>query len=544
MSNTVSRIEDKLRELGIDCEPGRIHIDLVPAALVEAALSRGEGHLAENGSLVVSTGKRTGRSPHDRFVVDDPSVHDRVAWGPVNEPMSGEHFESVKGKVCKHMDDRDLYVVRAFAGADRAHSRKFMVICEKASQALFCHQMLVRPNAKELETYGEPDFVVVALPSLLLDPAEDGTNSEAGVILDLSGHLVVVAGTGYAGEIKKAIFSVMNYLLPVEDGVLPMHCSANMDQATGETAVLFGLSGTGKTTLSADPFRQLVGDDEHGWSDDGVFNIEGGCYAKTIDLDPKAEPQIYDAITFGSMCENVAIDRSSRTLDYSDGSRTENTRVAYPVDHIPNAAVDGLGHVPSVVLFLACDAFGVLPPISRLSRDAAMYHFLMGFTSKVAGTEQGVDEPQPTFSALFGEPFMPLDPVVYAHMLGERIDSNNVRVYLVNTGWTGGAYGTGHRIKLSVTRYLVTAALSNTIGDGGWRHDDRLNVDVPLDCPFVKHRMLDPRNTWEDSAAYDVAADGLVRMFQKRCSERYPSLEEDIVAAGPHPAIPGADVRV
>ena len=354
-------------------------------------------------------------------------------------------------------------------------------------------------------------------------------------MLDLAHGGVVVAGTGYSGEIKKAVFSFMNYLLPVEDDVLSMHCSANVDPMTGQTAVLFGLSGTGKTTLSADPNRLLIGDDEHGWSSCGIFNIEGGCYAKAIDLSPIAEPDIYEAIRFGAVCENVILDPETREPDYTDVSRTQNTRVAYPVEHIKNVRLDGRGGIPSVVLFLTCDAFGVLPPISRLSREAAMYHFMAGFTSKVAGTEVGVSEPTPTFSALFGEPFMPLSPSVYAEMLGKRIDSTRARVYLVNTGWQGGAYGTGYRISLAVTRSLVAAALSGDLDSGGYEHDERLNVDIPLDCPGVTPAVLNPRHTWTTPEAYDEAAERLAAMFEEHASERYPDLDPVVLAAGPHP---------
>ena len=344
----------------------------------------------------------------------------------------------------------------------------------------------------------------------------------------------MVAGTGYSGEIKKAIFSYMNYLLPVEDDVLSMHCSANIDPQTGQTAVLFGLSGTGKTTLSADPNRLLIGDDEHGWSEHGIFNIEGGCYAKAIDLSPIAEPDIYQAIRFGAVCENVILDPESREPDYTDVSRTQNTRVAYPVEYIKSVKLDGRGGVPSVVLFLTCDAFGVLPPISRLSREAAMYHFMAGFTSKVAGTEEGVVEPQPTFSALFGEPFMPLAPSVYADMLGSRIDKTRARVYLVNTGWQGGAYGTGHRISLAVTRSLVAAALSGDLDNAGYEHDDRLNLNIPVECPGVSPMVLNPRNTWATGEAYDEAAEKLASMFENHMCKRYPELDAAVLNAGPH----------
>ena len=513
----------------------RVHIDLSPAKLVEAALANGEGELASNGSFVVNTGERTGRSPHDRFVVDDPQIHDNIAWGPVNVPISRESFDRICSGVKGYLFGRELYVVHGLAGANRNHSRKVRVVCERASQALFIRQMLIRPTAEELANFGKPDICVLAAPSFFCDPETDGVNSKAAVILDLADGGVLVTGTCYSGEIKKAIFSFMNYLLPVQDDVLSMHCSANVDPKTGETAVLFGLSGTGKTTLSADPNRQLIGDDEHGWSKHGVFNIEGGCYAKTINLSPIAEPDIYNAIRFGAVCENVVLDPDTREPDYSDASITENTRVAYPIEHIENVRLDGRGGVPSVVLFLTCDAFGVLPPISRLSRESAMYHFMMGFTSKVAGTEEGINEPSPTFSALFGEPFMPLPASRYAQMLGERIDSTHARVYLVNTGWQGGAYGTGYRISLAITRSLVSAALSGDIDAGGYTHDPRLNLDIPNSCPGVSDAVLNPRYVWANGDDYDAAAERLAKMFDDHARERYADLDPAVLAAGPHP---------
>ena len=526
------------RLVGRDASEGaaeKVFTDLSPARLVEAALAAGEGRLADNGSLVIETGARCGRSPHDRFVVDDERIHDNVCWGDVNVPMERDVYERICSGVAGYLYGRTLYVVHGLAGASRSHARKVTVICERASQALFVHQMLVRPSDEELASFGDPDITVLAAPGYRCDPEADGTNSEAVVALDLAGGGGVVAGTGYSGEIKKAIFSFMNYLLPVEDDVLPMHCSANIDPQTGDTAVLFGLSGTGKTTLSADPNRLLIGDDEHGWAPEGVFNIEGGCYAKAIDLSPIAEPDIYEAIRFGAVCENVILDEATRSPDYTDASRTQNTRVAYPVEHIKAVRLGGTGGVPNVVLFLTCDAFGVLPPISRLSREAAMYHFLSGFTSKVAGTEVGVAEPQPTFSALFGEPFMPLAPSVYAGMLGERIDRTRARVYLVNTGWQGGGYGDGYRISLAVTRSLVAAALSGDIDVAGYDHDARLNLDIPRDCPGVSPTVLNPCNMWATPEAYDAAADRLAAMFARHAAERYPDLDPSVAAAGPHP---------
>ena len=379
----------------------RLLVDLPAAELVEHAIRREEGRMASNGALVIETGERTGRSPNDRFIVDTPDVHDKIAWGAVNRPLSIESYETIKAGIVDYLNERDVFVTRGMAGADRNHTRRLLVACERASQALFIKQMLARPLAREIARTGEPDFCVLAAPGYQCDPAIKGLNSSAAVVINFQERVILVAGTGYSGEIKKSIFSVMNYLLPVEDDVLPMHCSASMDPVTHETAVFFGLSGTGKTTLSANPTRLLIGDDEHGWSDMGIFNVEGGCYAKCEGLDAFHEPEIFNAVRFGAICENVVLDEN-RKPNYDDVSITHNTRVAYPVEHIPNAWTKGMGTTPSVVLFLTCDAFGVLPPISRLTADAAMYHFVTGFTAKIPGTEVGVTEPTPTFSSLFG----------------------------------------------------------------------------------------------------------------------------------------------
>ena len=523
-----------LARLGLSAaDPSRVWVDAAPAVLVEASVRRGEGRLTHTGSLSVMTGEYTGRAPQNRFIVDTPDVHDRIAWGKVNAPISTEHFERIYDGVRAYLAERGAYVVRGMAGADRAHSRNFCVACEMPHQALFARQMLVRPTASERASY-EPDFVVLAAPGYRCDPAKDGCNTESAVVINFERRVIVVAGTGYSGEIKKSIFSTMNYLLPVEDGVLSMHCSSNVDPKSGRTAVFFGLSGTGKTTLSADPTRRLIGDDEHGWSDEHVFNIEGGCYAKCINLSEEREPDIYHAIRFGSVTENVVLDEA-RVPDYDDTSVTENTRVAYPIEHIGGSVAEGVGSVPSVVVFLTADAFGVLPPISRLSETAAMYHFMTGFTSKVAGTEQGIVEPVPTFSALFGEPFMPLDPLTYAEMLKERIERDHARVYLVNTGWTGGGYGVGHRMALSATRQMVRAALSGELEEQPFARDERFGVDVPLACPGVDAAVLDARGTWADPAAYDAAADHLAAMFEQNFAHRYPHAPAEVAAAGPHP---------
>ncbi len=519
-----------LEKLGI--EPSAVYRNLGPAVLVEKSLQRGEGKLMNTGALLVNTGKYTGRSPKDKFIVDTAGVHDKIAWGNVNMPTSRETFNAIKEDMISYLAGKEIYIFDGFAGADKKHTRKFRIINELASQNLFIRDLLIRPDEKELEGFGEADFTILVAPGFKCDPVKYGINSEAAIMIDYEAHFVIIAGSQYSGEIKKSVFSVMNYIMPVEDDVLPMHCSANMDPDTSETAVFFGLSGTGKTTLSADPNRKLIGDDEHGWSSDGVFNFEGGCFAKCIDLEEEKEPEIFHAIKFGALVENVVVDEN-RDPDYFDGSITENTRVGYPVDFISNAQIPGAGGIPKVVLFLTADAFGVLPPIAKLSQDAAMYHFVTGFTSKLAGTERGVTEPQPTFSTLFGEPFMPLDASVYAEMLGERLKKYGTDVYLVNTGWSGGPYGVGHRMKLSYTRAMVTAALNGTLKDVEYVHDDVFNLDVPMGCPDVPSEILQPRETWADKDAYDAQAAKLAKMFADNFAKKYPNMPENIKNAGP-----------
>ena len=520
-----------LEKLGI-INPKAVYRNLSPAVLTEAALRRGEGELSDTGALVVKTGKYTGRSPKDKFIVDTPTIHSKIAWGKVNVPTTREKFNAIKAKMIAYLQNREIYIFDGFVGADPACTKKFRIVNELASQNLFIHNLLIRPTAEELASYGEADFTIIAAPGFKCVPETDGVHSEAAIMIDYEAKLVLIAGSAYAGEIKKSVFSVMNFLMP-EEGVLPMHCSANMDPATKETAVFFGLSGTGKTTLSADPNRMLIGDDEHGWSNRGIFNFEGGCYAKCINLDPEGEPEIYGAIKFGSLVENVIVDPETRKPNYDDNSLTDNTRVGYPIEYISNAAIPGVGGIPKVVIFLTADSFGVLPPISRLDKNAAMYHFVTGFTSKVAGTERGITEPQPTFSTLFGEPFMPMDPNVYANMLGERIEKYNTKVYLVNTGWTGGPYGTGTRMKLRYTRAMVTAALNGTLDTVAYKHDDTFNLDVPQSCPNAPAEIMNPRDTWTDKAAYDAMAKKLAGMFQKNFAEKYPNMPKNIVDAGP-----------
>ncbi len=521
-----------IEKLGIT-SPSAVHRNWTPAQLTEAALKRGEGTLSKTGALVVTTGKYTGRSPKDKFIVDTPTIHDDIAWGKVNRPISREAFNSIKSKMVDYLNGKEVFIFDGYAGADKKYTQKFRVINELASQNMFIHQLLIRPTAEELANYGEADYTIICAPGFKCNPEVDGTNSEACIAIDYEAHTIIIAGSQYAGEIKKSVFATMNYVM-TKKNVLPMHCSANMDPETHETAVFFGLSGTGKTTLSADPNRKLIGDDEHGWSPDGVFNFEGGCYAKCINLSEENEPDIYNAIKFGSLVENVVMDPETREIDFNDGSLTENTRVGYPVNYINNAAIPSMGGIPKVVVFLTADAFGVLPPISRLDKNAAMYHFVTGFTSKLAGTERGITEPVPTFSTLFGEPFMPMDASVYAKMLGDKLDQYGTKVYLVNTGWAGGSASSGaKRMKLSYTRAMVTAALNGSFDNVEFKHHDVFNVDYPTSCPNVPDEMLDARGMWADKDAYDEAANKLAQMFADNFSSKYPNMPSEIVNAGP-----------
>ena len=510
-----------------------IYFNLTVARLIEDSLLKKSGVLTNTGALLINTGKYTGRSPKDKYLVDTKRVHNNISWGSVNRPISKEKFDKIKKEMIKYLTDKDVYVFDGFAGAEKKYQRKIRIINERPEQNLFIHQLLIRPTKEELRTFNTPDWTVLVVPSYKCDYKKMGLNSEAVISIDYEAHEAIICGSAYCGEIKKTVFSIMNYVLPIEDNVLPMHCSCNMDSETNETAVFFGLSGTGKTTLSADPDRILIGDDEHGWSENGVFNIEGGCYAKCINLSREHEPEIYDAIKFGSILENVAIDIKTRQLDFNDGSKTENTRTAYPIDYIPNSLVSGFGGIPKVVIFLTADAFGVLPPISRLDRNAAMYHFVTGFTSKLAGTERGVTEPEPTFSTLFGEPFMPLPAEKYAKMLGERLDKYKTKVYLINTGWSGGPYGIGSRIKLKYTRAMVTSALTGEIEDEDFVHDDLFNLDIPQYVKGAPYEILNPREIFKDKKEYDKQALKLAKMFKENFEKKYPNIDKEIKNAGP-----------
>ena len=513
-----------LEQLGI-LNPKAVYRNLEPAQLVEHALRRGEGQLSNTGALCVRTGKYTGRSPNDKFIVDSEGVHDDIAWGKINVPTTQAVFDALYEKMVAYLQNREIFVFDGFAGADTRHTKAFRIVNELASQNLFIHQLLLRPTAEQLADY-KADFTIICVPGFKCDPQRDHTHSEAAIMIDYEKKLVLIAGSQYAGEIKKSVFSVMNYLMPKE-GVFPMHCSANIGK-DGDSAIFFGLSGTGKTTLSADPNRKLIGDDEHGWADESVFNFEGGCYAKCIDLTEESEPEIYRAIRFGALVENVIVDPETRRPDYADSSLTENTRVGYPVDYIPNAAIPGVCATPKTVIFLTADAYGVLPPISRLDEKQAMYYFVSGFTSKLAGTERGITSPVPTFSTCFGAPFMPLDPSVYAKMLAEKVAKSGAKVYLVNTGWNG----TGKRMKLSNTRAMVTAALNGELEKAEFVTDPYFGVAVPTSCPNVPEELMIPANTWKDKAAYEAKAKELARSFVENF-KKYDKMPADVVAAGP-----------
>ncbi len=510
---------------------GLVRWNPTTALLYTRALKRGDGVLAEGGPIVFDTGVHTGRSPRDKFVVLEQGSEDRIWWGDVNKALSEEHFEGLREKVVAYLEQRDeIYVVDSFAGADPAHRIAVRVITDLPYHALFAKTLFIEPTEDELRAF-IPRAVVLHAPSVAADPVEDGTRTGTFVVLHPTRTEVVIGGTFYAGEIKKAIFTVMNDKLPLE-GVLPMHCSANVDDG-GNVAIFFGLSGTGKTTLSADPERHLIGDDEHGWGDSGVFNIEGGCYAKVIRLSADAEPEIYKTThTFGTILENVTVDESG-VLDLDDDSKTENTRAAYKLEQIANALPDKRAGHPSSVIFLTADAFGILPPIARLTRDQALFYFLSGFTSKLAGTEIGVTEPQPTFSTCFGAPFLPQPPAVYARMLGEKLDRHGATVWLVNTGWTGGPFGEGERMPIAETRALLGAALSGDLENVQFRMDDVFGFEVPVGVPGVVSRLLDPRSTWRDPEAYDRKARELARMFGDNFEQFAADAGTAIAAAGP-----------
>jgi phosphoenolpyruvate carboxykinase (ATP) len=508
--------------------------NLTPAALYEEALRRGEGMLAPGGALVVETGQYTGRSPNDKFIVDEPGSKESIWWGPVNRPFTEADFDAMHRRMLAYLQGRDLFVRDVFAGADPDYRLPVRVVTESAWHNLFVSNMFLAPSREDLKTF-EPAFTILQAPGLHAVPEQDRTKSEAFILVNFARRLVLIGGSRYAGEIKKSVFSILNYLLP-EKGVLPMHCSANIGPR-GDTAIFFGLSGTGKTTLSADGARTLIGDDEHGWSDRGIFNFEGGCYAKVIRLSPEAEPEIYATTSrFGTVLENVVMDPVTRRLDLDDAQLTENTRASYPIDFIPNVEPSGMGDHPENVIMLTADAFGVLPPIAKLAPEQAMYHFLSGYTARVAGTEKGLTEPQATFSTCFGAPFMPRHPSVYAKMLGEKIARHKATCWLVNTGWSGGAYGTGQRMKIAFTRAMVRAALDGKLASAPTQKEPHFGLMVPTSCPEVPTDVLLPRTTWRDPGAYDAAARDVARRFDANFRQFEPFVDERVKAAAIRPA--------
>ncbi len=504
-----------------------IQMQLSVPQLVEKVLQRQEGVLTSTGAVRAETGKYTGRSPKDKFIVEEESIKDKIDWGSVNQPISSEVFEKLYDKVIKYLQNKDeVFVFNGFAGADPKYRLPIQVINEYAWHNLFAHQLFVRPTEDELSEH-QAEFSVVYAPNFKADPEVDGTTSETFIIVSFEKRTVLIGGTEYAGEMKKSIFSVMNYILPETD-ILSMHCSANVGRE-GDVALFFGLSGTGKTTLSADPNRRLIGDDEHGWSPNGVFNIEGGCYAKCIGLSREKEPQIFDAIRFGSVLENVMVNEHTRIADYDDNLLTENTRAAYPIQAIDNIVEPSIAGHPNTIIFLTADAFGVLPPISKLSKEQAMYHFLSGYTSKLAGTERGVTSPEATFSTCFGSPFLPLPAIRYAEMLGKKIDEHNSQVFLVNTGWTGGEYGVGKRMKLSYTRAMVQAALEGELTNVETVQDEIFGLSIPVHVPGVPDEVLQPVKTWDNEKAYTQKALELSEQFRnnfKKFSSFSTAIEE------------------
>jgi phosphoenolpyruvate carboxykinase (ATP) len=500
----------QLKHMGIN--PSAIHCNLSQEEWREQELNRKEGRLSDNGTIIVNTGIYTGRSPNDRFIVKTEENKDLVDWGEINQSLSEEAFDLLEKAVKKEMDEKELFIFDGFAGADKRYQLPLRVITLKSWQGHFSHNMFIRPKSEELSNF-KPEFTILNAHSTdIKNWKELGLNSKVFIILNLKKKIAIIGGTEYGGEIKKSVFSALNFYLPLK-GVMPMHCSANIG-LNEDTALFFGLSGTGKTTLSTDPDRRLIGDDEHGWSDNGIFNFEGGCYAKTINLDPIKEPDIYNAIKPGALLENVITDDNG-TVDYSNGTITENTRVSYPIDYIKNIEPSEQGGHPNNVIFLTCDAFGVLPPVSKLTPEMAMYHFLSGYTAKVAGTERGITEPVATFSTCFGAPFMPQYPTVYAELLGQKLKTHNAQAWLVNTGWSGGGYGLGERIDLPVTRQMLTAILDGKLKNTDFTPDSNFKVLIPDNIPGVESNILNPRNTWKDKNAYDERAKELINLFKK-----------------------------
>lgn len=508
------------------------HYNLSTQQLIQKALERGEGQLTDTGALAADTGEFTGRSPKDKFTVCDATTEDTVWWGDVNFKFNPSDFDSLLNKVMAHYEGKELFVRDSYACANPKYKLNIKVVNETAYQNLFAKNLFLRPTAEEAQNQST-EWIILAAPSFRANPEVDNTRQHNFSIINFTRKIILIGGSGYTGEIKKGIFTVLNYVLPQEHNVLSMHCSANTGK-DGKTSVFFGLSGTGKTTLSADPDRKLIGDDEHGWDQDSIFNFEGGCYAKCVGLTQEKEPQIWNAIKEGALVENVRFFPGTNQVNFDDISVTENTRVAYPLDHIDNIAVPSIGSAPSDIIFLTCDAFGVLPPIAKLTPEQAMYHFISGYTAKVAGTEAGVTEPQATFSACFGKAFLPLHPGKYATLLGKKLKENqNINVWLVNTGWSGGPYGVGSRIKLSYTRAMLTAALNGELNQVEYYNDSVFGIRVPISCPNVPDSILNPKNTWQNQAAYDQKANHLAHLFVENFKQYESGVTPEILAAAP-----------
>ncbi len=508
------------------------HWNLPHTELTDRSVEMGQGIVADSGALLVKTGKFTGRSPKDKFTVKDNITADTVDWNEINIPISSEHFDTILEDMQKHFEDKEVFVRDSYACAADKYRLNIRVVNETPWANLFCNDLFLRPTEEEIETFS-PEWHILQAPSFMADPAKHGTRQPNFTIVNFTKKMILIGGTGYTGEMKKGIFGVLNYILPHEKEVLSMHCSANEGQE-GDVSLFFGLSGTGKTTLSADPNRMLIGDDEHGWDGETVFNFEGGCYAKCIDLTEEKEPQIYRAISPGALLENCVFYEGTKTVNFENGSITENTRVAYPIDHIHNAKQPSTGGQPQNIFFLTCDAYGILPPISKLSTGQAMYHFISGYTAKVAGTEVGITEPQATFSACFGKAFLPLHPTKYAELLGKKLSKNpNIKVWLINTGWSGGTYGVGSRMKLSYTRAMITAAMRGDLDQLEYDRNEAFGVMYPTSCPDVPSEVLNPRATWEDKADYDKHAAKLAQMFIDNFKQYEEAANEEILAAAP-----------
>jgi phosphoenolpyruvate carboxykinase (ATP) len=509
-----------------------IHYQSSPDELVQDTLRTGEGVLTDTGALAINTGEFTGRSPQDKFTVKDEITENTVNWNNFNIPIEEKYFHVIREKMIDYLNGLpEVWIRDCYACADPRYRINIRVINEKPWTNLFAYNMFLRPEEEDLEDF-KTEWTILSAPGLRLDPAECGTRQHNAAVISFKYKTVLIAGSGYTGETKKGIFSILNYILPQEQNVLSMHCSANMG-ADGDTAIFFGLSGTGKTTLSADPKRKLIGDDEHGWTKDGVFNFEGGCYAKLINLSPEREPEIYNAIRHGAIVENVCFYPGTNKINFDDACITENTRVSYPLDYISNALEPSIGNIPKNIFFLTCDAYGVLPPVSKLTKSQAMYQFISGYTAKVAGTEAGVTEPKPTFSACFGAPFLPLHPGKYAQMLGEKMEKHNVKVWLINTGWTEGAYGEGHRMKLDYTRAMITAALDGRLDNTEFITDPVFGLAIPKEVPGVPGDILIPKNTWKDKQAYDEKAKFLAGLFVKNFEKYSAGVSEETRAAAP-----------